>query len=364
MKLTTKHIMLILMCTLLVLVIVMGTIVLSRVSELFQLSAGPGDNTPDPVTSSSVVSEPPASSSVPPVTTQPLVTTAPHVHEYAKGKTIAATCDTQGFTLYNCSCGKSDIRDFKNPLGHNYGAKTVVPATCETDGWTERTCSRCKKTEVTEPTKAGHKFNTWAAITVDTGEPTQEKRTCSGCKMVEIRSLDTANTWVIRKSILEPDGVYTRYKLVVDLDNTDNDPTYELYIGLPNKNLGFDYDKAGLTISYIAVGEEESYKVPVSAKVLTIYADGKVTTAKPAATDDPTPSTGPATGSGSSTGSTQPDSQPTSQPDSQPASQPTSQPDSQPTSQPTSQPDSQPTSQPTSQPDSQPTSGPAAEEET
>ena len=329
MKLTVKQVLFLLMSTLLVLAIVMGCMVFNRVRGMFQLG-GPTPSTPaeNPSASESI----PGSSSVIPSSSQQ-ETSAPHVHEYYKEKTISSTCDTQGYSLYSCSCGKIDIRDFENPLGHEYGEATVVEATCESDGYTERICSRCQKAERTNPTTANHKFGQWADIAVSTGEPTQEKRTCSVCKATEIRSLDTTNTWVIRKSTLEPNGIYTCYQIVVDLADTDNDPTIELYIGLPNKDLGFDYDKTGLTISYIAVGENKSYKVPVSAAVLTIYADGKVVAEKPEITEDPTPSTGPTTGSGSS----QPaGSQPSSQPASQPTSQPTSQPESQPESQPSS----------------------------
>lgn len=335
MKLTAKQIIFILMCILLVLVIVMGSIVLSRVSGLLQLGA-PSTTAPSDVPSSS--ESIPESSSVIPSSSQQ-ETTAPHVHDFKKGKTVSATCDTQGYTLYNCSCGKSDIRDFKDPLGHKFGAATVIAATCETDGYTERVCSRCGKTEHTNPTTAGHKFSTWAT------SGTNEQRTCSGCKVTEIRSLDTTKTWVIRKSTLDPQKTFTHYQIVVDLKDTETDPAYEIYTNLTNKNLSFDYTSTGLALSYKVGDEAKSYQVPASAKVLTIYADGSVTTTLPAETPDPTPSTGPST------------SEPNpSTPDSQPESQPDSQPDSQPTSQPTSQPDSQPDSQPSS-------SGPADEDD-
>ena len=329
MKLTAKQILFLLMSTLLVLTIVMGCIVLNRVSGMLQLGGIGVPGASNPVENPSSSESIPGSSSATPSSSQQ-ETTIPHTCEFTiKGDTLSPTCDTLGYTMYYCECGRVDIQNYEPALGHEYGEATVVAATCDTDGYTERICSRCNKAERTELVPASHSFGDWSSN--DTA--TQETRTCSTCKAIEIRNLDTPDAWVIRRFTLEPIGVYTCYKIVVDLPETDTDPTYELYIGLPNKNLSFDYDQGQLTISYIAVGEEESYKVPTTAEVLTIYADGTVAEEKPESTEDPTPSTGPATNPGDSqpVGS-QPSSQPASQPESQPGSQPGSQPDSQPSS--------------------------------
>lgn len=309
MKLTAKQFIFILMCTLLVLVIVMSSIVLSRVSGLLQLG---GAGTPEPSEEPSSPSSVPESSSVVPPSSSEQETTAPHVHEFVKYKTVSPACDMQGYTLYSCSCGKNDIQDFTDPLGHKYGEATVIAATCDTDGYTERTCSRCKKAERTNPTAAEHKFSQWADIAVSTGEPAQEQRTCSACKVTEIRSLDTTQTWVIRKSVLEPKGAFTHYQIVVDLANNENDPVYEIYVGLADQNVGFDYTSTGLIVSYTANDTAANYNVLAGTKALTIYADGRVTTAEPVETPDPTPDTSEPD-SGTS------ESQPTSQPDSQPS---------------------------------------------
>ena len=171
MKLTTKQIMFILMCTLLVLVIVMGGIVLNRVSGMFQLGGmgDPGVSTPveNPSSSESI----PGSSSVISSSSQQ-ETTIPHTCEFTiKGDTLSPTCDTLGYTMYYCKCGRSDIQNYKSALGHKYGEATVVAATCEEDGWTERTCSRCKLIEKTKPTTAAHKFGQWADVAVSAGDP-------------------------------------------------------------------------------------------------------------------------------------------------------------------------------------------------
>lgn len=301
MKLTTKQIMLILMSVLLVLVVVMGAIVLNRVSGLFQMAAGPNADTPSnaaPSSSNSPGSSVPASS----VTSDPPVTTVPHDCEFTiKGETRAPSCDTLGYTLYYCECGRSDLQDYKTPLGHKYGEYTLVAATCDTDGWTERTCSRCKNVERTEPTKAGHNFSNWESIATAAGTPTQEQRTCSNCKVTEIRSLDTTKTWVLRKSTLDPQGRFSHYRIVVDLADSDNDPTYDVYTDITGSTFGFDYSTAGLTISYKIGNSDKEHIAPATGtNVLTIYVSGKVTDTTPVEDSDPIDPSNPNTSTGAS----------------------------------------------------------------
>lgn len=281
MKLTAKHIMFILMCTLLVLTIVLGCIVLSKVSGLLQLG---GAGTPTPSESSSVNSTPvPSTSETPPPSSSEPETSAPHVHEFVKYKTVSAACDTQGYSMYSCECGKGDIRDFVDPLGHNYGDYTVVPATCTTDGWTERTCSRCKRIEKTNPVAAGHSFSDW------TEGLTNKQRTCGGCHITEICSLDATQSWVLRISAQELKDAFAYQKVTVDLDGKDNDFTCEIYVSAELTSVSFDYSDAGLTISYTLAGEPQNCVIPAGTTVLTIYADGTTETAVPTVTPDPVP---------------------------------------------------------------------------
>ena len=284
MKLTAKHIMFILMCILLVLTIVMGAIVFNRVSGLVQLVMGVGSNNTATDPSSSV--EIPSSSVTPPSSSEQ-ETTAPHVHEFVVYKTISPACDTQGYTMYSCECGKNDIRDFVNPLGHNYGEETVVEATCETDGWTERTCSRCKQVKKENTVKAAHKFSDWTAAA------NNEQRSCSACNITEIRSLDTTQTWVLRLAAQTTEGDFACQKITVDLDGKDNDFTCEIYISTELTDLAFDYTDAGLTISYALAGTPQSYVVPAGTTAMVLYADGTSTTGAPNLTPDPIPEPDP-----------------------------------------------------------------------
>ncbi len=283
MKLTTKQIMLILMSVLLVLVVVMSAIVFSRVSGLLQLSAGPGtNNTPSTSSVPSGFGTPQTSSSaVPPETF------ADHDHEYVKDSTFSANCESSGYTLYICSCGKPDIRDFTDPLGHKYGTATVVAATCTEDGWTERTCSRCKKVERTNPTTAGHKFGLWKETEVSVGTASNEQRTCSACKVTQIQSVNSSDTWLIQKSTLDPQGAFTHYQIVLNPDESGKGTTYEIYVGLSDKTLEFRYSGSRLSILYAANDTAMSYAVPSGTKIITIYSDGRATPAKPVENPEP-----------------------------------------------------------------------------
>ena len=277
MKLTTKHIIFALMMVLLVLAIVMGCLVVSRASGLLQMALNPGGNNTDTTPSSNPA---PSSSVIPSSSEQPTESTAPHVHEFYKDKKVSATCDTGGYTLYGCSCGKSDIRDFTDPLGHKFGEYKVVAPTCDKDGWTERTCSRCKKVEITKPTAAGHNFSSWTA------SGNTKQRTCSGCDITEIKSQDSAQTWVMRIPAKAQKGEFDVYKITVDLTSTASDPTYEVYFNTTLGSVAFDYSDAGLVVAY---GADGSYTAPAGTSVLTVNADGTVTFTPPTETPAPQP---------------------------------------------------------------------------
>lgn len=301
MKLTTKHIMFILMCTLLVLTIVLGLITLDRVSGLLNLVLG---GTPAPAESTPSSTSTPESSSVapPPSSSQP-ETTAPHVHEFVKYKTVSPACDTQGYSLYSCACGKGDIQDFVDPLGHSYGEATVIEATCETDGWTERTCSRCKRVEKTNPVAAGHSFSDWTA----TGN--NKQHTCSACNITEICSQDLTQTWVLRLSAQETQGDFFHQMVTIDLTENADDLICEVYLSTELTGVSFDYSDTGLTILYMLGDELQSCPVPAGTTAMVVYADGTCTTGAPDLTPDPIPDPEPAP---------EPDPAPDPEPDSEP----------------------------------------------
>lgn len=64
-----------------------------------------------------------------------------HTHNYTE-KTVAPTCQSGGYILYQCSCGDSYKEMISAPIPHRYTSKTIAP-TCEESGYTAYTCSTC-----------------------------------------------------------------------------------------------------------------------------------------------------------------------------------------------------------------------------
>lgn len=282
MKFTTKQVMLVLMSILLVLVIVMGSIVLSKVSGFVQMLMGSGfdSGTPDskPAASDPIETGDVDTSTTP--STEETESTEPHEHKYVKDKVVSATCTDLGYTLFTCSCGKTDVRDMVDAKGHLLNDATVVPATCEQDGYTEQVCSRCKIAFRTTLKAASHNFGSWTenTITIGASQIQQKSRTCSTCKVVEFINTDTANLWTLRRYKLDSLNSYTYYKLVVDLaDENVADPVYHIYTKLAGEAIHFTYGSSGLTLGYTLGTQAITHVDPIAGdNIITIKADGSI----------------------------------------------------------------------------------------
>lgn len=102
-------------------------------------------------------------------------------HSYKAVRTVAPTCTTQGYTVYECiSCSDSYNADFVNPKGHDYEESTI-DATCTERGAVRHTCKNCGDYYDTdgEPAK-GHSYveETVAATCTTSG---YLKHTCTVC---------------------------------------------------------------------------------------------------------------------------------------------------------------------------------------
>ncbi len=306
MKLTTKQIMLLIMSTLLVLAIVMGAIVLNRVSGLLTLLSGSKSTTgaTDPTPSESTSAQTQGTETP---TTQPNVTTEPtepHEHNYVKKKTVSATCTDFGYTIYACSCGKQDVRDMQNAKGHLLGAATIVLRTCEHDGYTEQMCSRCNQPIRSDVQKAKHKFGSWTTASASMGVPaTQQQRTCSVCNCVELRNTATPDALAIRRYVPEAYGSYTTYRVVADLPDAGgaaNEYNYQIYSQLADQNIHYNFSKSGsnkgLTLTYSVNGVSKTYTAPMKNNtVIAINSKGNVTLKTPVKDEVPTTPSTPST---------------------------------------------------------------------
>ena len=98
-----------------------------------------------------------------------------HVHSFViKSEVIAPTCTKDGYTIYTCVCGDTQIKDKKNALGHNVVVDKAVAATCTSPGLTEGShCTRCSDMTVAQRVTPalGHvyegKITTVATCTAD-----------------------------------------------------------------------------------------------------------------------------------------------------------------------------------------------------
>ena len=69
---------------------------------------------------------------------------------------VPATCTSEGYTLYYCSCGSSYTSGSTPALGHNYLITASQAPTCTTKGVTTYTCSRCGDSYVSYTPALGH----------------------------------------------------------------------------------------------------------------------------------------------------------------------------------------------------------------
>jgi len=81
-------------------------------------------------------------------------TTNQHQHSY-KTKVVDATCTKGGYTLHECSCGKSYKSEQTSAMGHDWGEWSVkTAATSSKAGVKIRQCKICQTTETKSYTNA------------------------------------------------------------------------------------------------------------------------------------------------------------------------------------------------------------------
>lgn len=135
--------------------------------------------------------------------------TAAHTHSYTE-KVIEPTCTADGYTLHECSCGKSYKDKTVSKKGHSFGEWTVTrQATTSAEGEKTRKCSVCGAVETEKIAKLAY---------VPTGEKGEvlrlvnEERAKAGLSALEYRAdvqsaADTrANEIVTVLEHTRPDG--------------------------------------------------------------------------------------------------------------------------------------------------------------
>ena len=103
-----------------------------------------------------------------------------HVHSYTE-KTIAATCTTDGYTLYTCSCGISYKSNTVSAVGHQY-QDTVIAPTCTSGGYTVHTCSCGASYKDSATAATAHSWGDWVVTKeATTTAEGAKQRTCKSC---------------------------------------------------------------------------------------------------------------------------------------------------------------------------------------
>ena len=70
------------------------------------------------------------------------VTDPTHEHNYVASEVVAATCESEGYTVYTCDCGDTYNDDYTEEAEHTY-EETVIPPTAESEGYTLYMCTVC-----------------------------------------------------------------------------------------------------------------------------------------------------------------------------------------------------------------------------
>ncbi len=126
-------------------------------------------------------------------------------HRYDAGTVVAATCETEGYTLHTCAeCGAAYKDNYVAALGHEMGEWTIDRAPdCLNNGLQHQVCSRCDETvEAVIPT-VGHTAGEWFLAVEATCAEGRRYRECSVChsimdiEMIPAVMEHTPSGWIV-----------------------------------------------------------------------------------------------------------------------------------------------------------------------
>ncbi len=126
-------------------------------------------------------------------------------HRYDAGTVVAATCETEGYTLHTCAeCGAAYKDNYVAALGHEMGEWTIDRAPdCLNNGLQHQVCSRCDETvEAVIPT-VGHTAGEWFLAVEATCAEGRRYRECAVChsimdiEMIPAVMEHTPSGWIV-----------------------------------------------------------------------------------------------------------------------------------------------------------------------
>ena len=141
---TTKRIILIILCVLLALVLILTGILLGKIGNILgAINQVPGD-TPKPTTGTSptVPSTIPSTAPSTSPSTVPTIGPAEHQHTLTLVSSVEATCKGHGSSTYLCQCGYIEMEQTP-ALGCSFDHGQMLEPTCTEYGCTRFICTRC-----------------------------------------------------------------------------------------------------------------------------------------------------------------------------------------------------------------------------
>lgn len=208
-----------------------------------------------------------------------------HTCSLKKSETVAATCTADGYSVYSCSCGKTEKRDPVSKLGHNESAwKVEIEATTTTNGLKRKSCTRCGVT-------LDEEIIPMVQNTEDPDAKYNVPATADNAKLVEERILYYLNQYRLQDGVQEATALLNgktykyakmRAEQLVDNFAHDMDDIYEVATQLefghyvpPFPESYYDFEKdevvytGEMTEAYYSPGCSEAIAGPLTTAIGT-----------------------------------------------------------------------------------------------
>ena len=106
-----------------------------------------------------------------------------HQHSYTSSVTTPATCSNPGVETFTCSCGAAYTQIIPATNDHAWEKIKVYPNSCESEGWTVYECSVCHEQKQDDWTpKLDHKYEAVETVEATCTEDGYQIMQCSYCK--------------------------------------------------------------------------------------------------------------------------------------------------------------------------------------
>lgn len=85
---------------------------------------------------------------------------APTPHKLTVTETVMPSCETEGYSVFSCSCGFSYKGSFVAPTGHKLTKELITPSGCSDPAYTHYACENCDFSYDSDFSERKHSFNT------------------------------------------------------------------------------------------------------------------------------------------------------------------------------------------------------------